>query len=158
MYSVPFFSFPFRPECSVLLYSVPFFSFPFRPECSVCSVPFRSVPSVPSFSNGPVVSLKPSAKFQDYRTTCSEDEERLFGNGWCWVLPAGGCWKLSSDKREVFFLFIAIYCLISTQTYCNQRFKSVGNEFLVKIFDLCQNKIFVYFPAILPYTVGGVNV
>ena len=23
-------------------------------------------------------------------------------------------WKLSSDKREVFFLFIAIYCLIST--------------------------------------------
>ena len=26
-------------------------------------------------------------------------------------------WKLSSDKREVFFLFIAIHCLISTQTY-----------------------------------------
>ena len=35
-------------------------------------------------------------------------------------------WKLSSDKREVFFLFIAIYCLISTQTYCNQRVKIAG--------------------------------
>ena len=33
---------------------------------------------------------------------------------------------LSSDKREVFFLFIAIYCLISTQTYCNQRVKIAG--------------------------------
>ena len=44
--------------------------------------------------------------------------------------PAGGRWKLSSDKREVFFLFIAIYCLISTQTYCNQRFKSAGHKFL----------------------------
>ena len=49
---------------------------------------------------------------------------------WCWVLPAGGCWKLSSDKREVFFLFIAIYCLISTQTYCNQRLKSAGHKSL----------------------------
>ena len=36
-------------------------------------------------------------------------------------------WKLSSDKREVFFLFIAIYCLISTQTYCNQRVKIAGH-------------------------------
>ena len=35
-------------------------------------------------------------------------------------------WKLSSDKREVFFLFIAIYCLISTQTYRNQRVKIAG--------------------------------
>ena len=36
-------------------------------------------------------------------------------------------WKLSSDKGEVFFLFIAIYSLISTQTYCNQRVKSAGH-------------------------------
>ena len=35
-------------------------------------------------------------------------------------------WKLSSDKREVFFLLIAIYCLISTQTYCNQRVEIAG--------------------------------
>ena len=27
-----------------------------------------------------LVSLTPNAKFQDYRTTCSEDMERLFGN------------------------------------------------------------------------------
>ena len=36
-------------------------------------------------------------------------------------------WKLSSDKREVFFLFIAIYCLISTQTHCNQRVEIAGH-------------------------------
>ena len=39
-------------------------------------------------------------------------------------------WKLSSDKRGVFFLFIAIYCLISTQTYCNERVKIAGHKFL----------------------------
>ena len=61
---------------------------------------------------------------------------RSKGMIWCWVLPAGGCLKLSSDKREVFFLFIAIYCLISTQTYCNQRFKSAGHKFL-KFFLIC---------------------
>ena len=71
--------------------------------------------------------------------------------------PQEDLWKLSSDKREVFFLFIAIYCLISTQTYCNQRIKSAGHEFLYFFFDLCQNKTFVNFPQ-LPYTVGGVNI
>ena len=50
---------------------------------------------------------------------------------WCWVLPAGGCWKLSSDKREVFFLFIAIYCLISTQTYCNSDLKVLAINFCI---------------------------
>ena len=41
--------------------------------------------------------------------------------------PQEDVWKLSSDKREVFFLFIAIYCLISTQTYCNQRVNIAGH-------------------------------
>ena len=41
--------------------------------------------------------------------------------------PQEDLWKLSSDKREVFFLFIAIYCLISTQAYCYQRVKSAGH-------------------------------
>ena len=51
-----------------------------------------------------------------------------FAEGMVGVVPLAqeDLWKLSSDKREVFFLFIAIYCLISTQTYCNQRVKIAG--------------------------------
>ena len=54
-------------------------------------------------------------------------DEFEFRPDWTTDLAREDLWKLSSDKREVFFLFIAIYCLISTQTYCNQRVKIAGH-------------------------------
>ena len=60
--------------------------------------------------------------------------------------PCEDLWKLGSDIREVFFLFVVIYCLISSQTYCYQQIQSAGHYFLLTG-DRRQTKQFCFLDA-----------